>query len=169
MKEILGKSLAPKELLAALGNFSYDDGVEDQEFWRAVGERLAAQRKKLKASVIGIEQNGGPTNKTIQDIEAGNIGQLSKLRDYARILQVDLLDVFRAVLKVDDEQSEELQYVIRQFKRAGVTGRATIVQVAQLAEERSEPQPPASPASPSARPGENDRAKNAAAKRRGAK
>lgn len=169
MREILCNSLKAKELLADLGNFSYDGDVNEQEFWRAVGERLAAQRRKQRASVSGIEQNGGPTNKTIQDIESGNIGQLSKLHDYARILAVDLIDVFRSVLQVDDEQSEELMYVIRQFKRAGVTGRATIVQVAQLAEERSEPLPPGSRGDRGAKPSDKSRAGTGAAKRHGAK
>lgn len=169
MQEILCNSLKTKELLADLGNFSYDGGVTEVEFWRAVGQRLAANRKKQRASVSGIEQNGGPTNKTIQEIEAGNVGQLSKLRDYARILEVDLVDVFRTVLQAEDDQSEELQFVIRQFKRAGVKGRAAFVQVAHLAEDRSEPPPLGLPGDHSARPTRTTSVDAGAAKPRGAK
>lgn len=165
--ELLCNSLTPKDLLADLGTISYDSGVTEEQFWRTVGRELADKRKERRTTAIAIEQKGGPTNKTVQDIEAGKVGQLSKLREYAAIVGVDLIDLFRSVLRADEEGGgPELQFVIRQFKRAGVKGRAAFVQVAELLEDRSERPPQGSHDDRSGVKPETSRGRNAAAKRR---
>lgn len=117
---------------------SYHRHVTEDDFWRAVGDRLAQLRRKQKATADSIAKNGGPTNKTLQEIESGNIKHIAKLSGYAHALDIDLVDLFRSVLKVDEDdyQSPELQLIIRQFKTADVMGRTSLVQTARLIEER---------------------------------
>lgn len=134
--EILSKSLINKDLLAESGLVSYHAGVTEAEFWRGVGRTLADQRKERGITAHAIEKDGGPTNKTVQDIEAGDIGQLSKLREYAASIKVDLVDVFKAVLRDEFEPAPELELVIRKFERADLEGRAAIVAVARVTQER---------------------------------
>lgn len=152
------------DLLENSGAVSYYAAVTEEQFWRAVGDRLATRRRK-NITLAEMLEHGGPTNKTIQEIEAGNIKQLSTLRDYARVVGVDLIDLFRAVLTQDEEEhSEELQFVIRQFKTGGVDGRAAFVSTAKVVEQaqRAAHTPPG----PAARPS-TQRAPHATVKRRG--
>lgn len=171
IQEIVCNSLTRKDLLADIGDSSYYSGVTVDDFWRAVGARLAERRKKNRVSMAAIEQDGGPTNKTVQDIEAGEIRQLAKLHAYADKLGVDLIDIFQSVLTKtdDDDQNEELQFVIRQFKESGVKGRAAFVRVAELAEARQEPPLPSTPGGREGQRPETRREGTAAAKRRGAR
>lgn len=164
--DIVPNLLAGKDLLENIGTVSYDASVTEDQFWKTVGERLAARRRR-HISMAAMLQSGGPTNKTIQEIEAGNIKQLSTLRDYARVVGVDLVDLFRTVLTEDeDEHSEELQFVVRQFRTGGVDGRQAFVSTAKVVEraqqvQRTHPEPDAMPGTP--------RAPRATAKRRAVK
>lgn len=167
--EIICNSLPDKDLLDGLGNISYHRGVTEEDFWRLVGERLA-QRRKGRMPVSAMLEKGGPTNKTVQEIESGKIKQLAKLRDYARIVEVDLVDLFRAVLDSEDEAlTEELEFVIRQFKTGGVTGRLALVAQARVIEEASVARLTVTPSGREGMRGEKPRAGTSAAKRRGAK
>lgn len=130
--EIVPNLLCQKDLLGNLGQISYHLAVTEGDFWRAVGERLAKRRRERRIVLAALAENG-PTNKTVQDIEKGNIKQLGTLRSYADAVGVNLIDVFRAVLLEElDEQSEDLQFVIRQFREGGVLGRNALVSTAEL-------------------------------------
>lgn len=160
-----------KDLLAAVGFVSYDAAVTDDEFWKRVGEEL--QRRRMQRglkSTNAVQTAGGPTYKTVAAIEAGNVGEIGSLTQYLKAVDLSLVDLFRAVLKIEaEEQSPDLEFVIRQFKRSGRKGRAAFVQVAELAEERLDQPPPESPGGRDESHVQTTLGGTAVAKKRGAK
>lgn len=163
--------LSGKDLVADLGALSYDPGVTDAEFWKRVGEEL--QRRRMQRglkSTNAVQTAGGPTYKTVAAIEAGNVGEIGKLNQYLKAVDLSVVDLFRSVLNISpEEHSPDLEFVIRQFTLTGRKGRAAFVQVAELAEERSDQQRPESPGDRGGSRAQTSLAGNAAAKRRGAK
>jgi len=156
------------DLLVSLGEISYYRGVTPDQFWKEVGAKLAEQRMRKGMSPGSLEAKGGPTNKTVTEIEAGRIGRISSLIDLLDALHIDMVDLFRSVLKMEKEESSpELQFVIRQFKDAGVAGRAALVSTARLAEVRSESRAPEEPSDQPNQKQGTTREGIAAAKRRG--
>lgn len=157
------------------GAISYDERVTEAEFWQAVGKQLAEHRKRHKGTHRAIKANGGPSNKTVQAIEDGDVGQLAALRVYAKVLRVDLLDIFRSVLSVDENTSPELQHVVRSFKTAetlgdfGVRIRSAMLELARLVDDPQHSPQTASPGDLAPTRTGTIRAEHTTAKRRGKK
>lgn len=134
--EIVPNLLTRKDLLAVIGNVSYDSLVTQAEFWRSVGQRLAEIRKQKALTLEEIRANGGPTNKTIQDIDAGKVRNLSKITNYSDRMDVNLIDVFKAVLTTNtDEQDHELQLVMQEFRLGGASVKNALYSNAKMSEE----------------------------------
>lgn len=169
--EIPHKSLINKDLLAVLEFVSYDSTVTDGEFWKRVGEEL--QRRRMQRglkSPNAVQTAGGPSYKTVAEIESGAVGQVGSLEQYLKVVDLSVVDLFRSVLRIEAENhGPDLEFVIRQFKRSGRKGRAAFVQVAELAEEQQDRMPPESPGDRALLSKETPRGETATAKRRGAK
>jgi transcriptional regulator with XRE-family HTH domain len=160
--------LQAQHLLAELGAISYDSGVTDAEFWSRVVEQLVLGRhKKGVRSRHAVKALGGPTQKTIEQIERGKIGRIDKLAQYAKAVDLTIVDLFRAALAERRDTSAELEEVIRNFGDATQEGRDAIRGTAKAVAKRA---PVAETLDVHrAEPRETKREGNATAKRRGAK
>jgi transcriptional regulator with XRE-family HTH domain len=160
--------LSPQHLLAELGAISYDSGVTDAEFWSRVVQQLVLGRhKKGIRSAHAVKAVGGPTQKTIEQIERGRIGRIDKLAQYADAVDLTLVDLFRAALDDRPDTSAELEEVIRNFGAATTEGRDAIRSTAKAVAKRV--RVAETPDDHHAQPREKRRERTSAAKRREAK
>ena len=105
--------------------------MTSKEFWQAVGEffLVARQRKTLKPS--HVQGLGGPHYDTVADIERGRVGNIERLESYATALGLDLVDVFRTVLKSEPQAlSPEAHQLIRKYETTTLAGRQALVALA---------------------------------------
>ena len=127
------------DLLALLGVESYDAAVDEEQFWINVGEELQRRRLRLgMKSTNAVAAHGGPTYKTVSEIEAGRVGQIAALRQYCTAVKMTVVDLFRAVLSADRRQlGPELEEIIRKYERAETAGRTAIHSVALAVKARA--------------------------------
>lgn len=147
--------------------------MTDAEFWSRVVEQLVLgrHRKGIK-SAHAVKSVGGPTQKTVEQIERRKIGRIDKLTQYAKAVDLTIVDLFRAALAERRDTSAELEEVIRNFGEATSDGRAAIRQVAKSVEKEpaAKRAPEAEmPGAHQATPRETPRVESSAVKRRGAK
>lgn len=105
--------------------------VTPEELWSAVGETLQRARLSRKLKPMDVERAGGPSYKTVQAIEAGDVGTVDSLDKCARALGLSLVDVLYAVLASRETPlSPEAAQIVRRFSETTIAGRAALLQVA---------------------------------------
>lgn len=105
--------------------------VTADQLWRAVGELLLLQRSKRKWNPIDVERAGGPTYKTVQAIEQGEVGNVDKLALHAEALGLSLVDVLRAVLDRSGVVNPEIEQLVRTYQQTTVDGRQAMLALAR--------------------------------------
>lgn len=108
-----------KELLALVGEISYDGGVTDAELWAAVGVRLKALRlEKGYTSTIAFATAVGTAGqqKTFDRIEVGRPGRVSMVEAYCRGVGTDLTSILRRLLPAE-RVSARAQQVAEAYDR----------------------------------------------------
>jgi hypothetical protein len=136
------------KLRATEGELSYNAGVTPEELWRAVGEVLLLHRTRKKWKPFDVERHGGPTYKTVQAIERGDIGRVDMLAQHAEALGLSIVDVLRSALdRSSAPLSPEAAQIVRKFERATVEGRQALLALAQALPDAPlegpvEPHPP---------------------------
>lgn len=143
-----------QDLLAVVGVYSYDSGVTDAQFWRAVGEQLLLTRKRRGwKHATDIERNGGPTNKTVDLVEAGKIGRISVLQEHVAALGLTVVDVFRAVLSVEKAiDSPEAAHIVTKYGTTTVEGRRALLALAVALPDEAPELPATAPVAPAPTP-----------------
>ncbi len=82
---------------------AYVLGVTEAEFWARVGSQLKAMRLRAGYDrTYTAYRAGAPATATLNDIEEGRIGNLDSLSAYCQLLNVSLVDVFRAAIGTDE-------------------------------------------------------------------
>lgn len=159
------------DLLGELGAVSYDGPVTDGDFWKRVADRLVLRRREkgLKSPNAAAALPNAPTQKTIEQIESGNIGRVDKLAEYAQALNLTVVDLFRSALGDVRETTPELEEIIRKYYVTDTDGRRALHSVAVALPVRARGPDQGTPDGPPETPPETSRGGNAAAKRRGAK
>jgi hypothetical protein len=105
--------------------------VTSAELWRGVGEHLQRVRLARKWKPIDVERMGGPSYKTVQAIEDGEIGHVDSLDKCARALGLSIVDIINAVLAARETPlSPEAAHIIRKFNEATIAGRTALLSVA---------------------------------------
>jgi hypothetical protein len=105
--------------------------VTAPELWRAVGEHLQRVRLARKWKPIDVERMGGPSYKTVQAIEDGDVGHVDSLDKCARALGLSVVDIINAVLAARETPlSPEAAQIIRKFNETTIAGRTALLSVA---------------------------------------
>lgn len=130
-------------LRAPEGDVSYNARVTPEELWRAVGELLLVQRNRRGWNASDVERHGGPTYKTVQAIERGDVGRVDLLARHAEALDLSLVDLLRSALtRTSKPLSPEAEQVVRKFERTTVEGRQALLALAQALPDAPEEAPP---------------------------
>jgi hypothetical protein len=129
---------------------SYNAEVTPEQLWRAVGELLLIARTRREWNASDVEHHGGPTYKTVQKIERGEVGQVAMLAQHAEALGLSLVDVLRAALeRTATPLSPEAALVLRKFERTTVEGRQALLALCQVLPDATGPEasgpPPGGP------------------------
>lgn len=105
--------------------------VTTAELWQSVGEELQRARLRRKWKPLDVERADGPSYKTVQAIEAGDVGTVESLDKYARALHLSIVDVLYSVLASRETPlSPEASQIVRRFSETTIAGRAALLQVA---------------------------------------
>jgi len=105
--------------------------VTSAEMWQSVGEELQRARLRRKWKPLDVERAGGPSYKTVQAIEAGDVGTVESLDKYARALHLSIVDILYSVLASRETPlSPEASQIVRRFSETTIAGRAALLQVA---------------------------------------
>lgn len=106
------------------------------ELWRSVGEILAGYRLRRKWKPFHVERNGGPTYKTVQEIDVGLIKTVDALAQYCRTLGLEVADVLRTALdKSGRAASPEIARLARVFENGSPTEQDALNTMARAIEE----------------------------------
>jgi hypothetical protein len=109
----------------------YNVPVTAAELWQLVGQRLLHARVDRHWKPIDVERNGGPSYKTVQAIEVGDVGTVDSLDKCARALGLSIVDVLDAVLTSQSTPlSPEAAHVVRKFAETTVAGRTALLSMA---------------------------------------
>jgi transcriptional regulator with XRE-family HTH domain len=104
--------------------------VSTAEFWRAVGEALLLHRVRLGLERHHVRLRGGPDGRTIEQIECGNPGHITKLQQLAQAYGLELTDLFRTVLSAESEPiAPEAHRLLRKYVTTTVEGRQALLAV----------------------------------------
>ena len=114
-------------------DLTYTAVVTDTEFWESVGRILRRERIKQKIATTEVPKRRGPSQRTVDKIERGTPGEVSRLAAYARVLSLALVDVFSEALPSKrPEMSLELMTIVRAYQQCeDVEGRQLMVQFAR--------------------------------------
>jgi transcriptional regulator with XRE-family HTH domain len=91
------------------------------------------QRARLDKgwTLSDVEDNGGPTYKTVKAIEGGKAGTVENLKKTAEALDLSLVDVLYSVLSSREKKlSPEAAFVVRRYDETTVAGRTALVATA---------------------------------------
>lgn len=118
-------------LRAPLEETFYNVDVTPAELWQQVGKILERARHDRKWRPSDVEHHGGPSYKTVQAIEAGDVGTVEMLDKCANALGVSIVDVLHSVLasKVTPLSPEAAQ-IVRKYAETTVAGRHALVAMA---------------------------------------
>jgi transcriptional regulator with XRE-family HTH domain len=101
--------------------------------WRAVGEHLQRVRLARKWTRTDVERAGGPSYKTVQAIEDGEVGNVESLDKCATALGLSLPDIINAVLEARETPlSPEAALIVKKFNETTIAGRTALLQVAYV-------------------------------------
>jgi hypothetical protein len=133
-------------VLVGFGFYNAGTHMTAKELWDAVGQQLLLRRTRLG---LDPSKTGGPNYHTIAKIEAGEIGRVEKVEEYAAALGLSIVDVLRAVL-YQNNLTPETEQIVRKYRRTTVAGRQALLSMAQaLPDDEAAPpmphQPPADP------------------------
>jgi hypothetical protein len=99
--------------------------------WQAVGKMLERARLDRKWRPIDVERAGGPSYKTVQAIEAGDVGTVDSLDKCARALDLSIVDILHSILaSTITPLTPEAAQVVRKFTQTTVAGRTALLSVA---------------------------------------
>jgi hypothetical protein len=99
--------------------------------WNEVGKILEQTRIQRKLRPMDVERAGGPSYKTVQAIDNGQIGNVESLDKYARALKLSIVDILHDVLAAKTTAlSPEAAQVVRKFVQTTVEGRTAMLSVA---------------------------------------
>lgn len=116
---------------ATLEESFYNVSVTSAEMWQAVGKVLASKRLDRRWRPIDIQRAGGPSYKTVQAIDAGDVGTVESLEKYAGALKLSIVDILHSVLESRlTPLTPEAAHVVRKFAETTVDGRTAILAVA---------------------------------------
>jgi hypothetical protein len=120
------------------------------ELWEAVGDLLRKQRlRRGWKYVTDVEKHGGPTYKTVQDIEDGKPKTIDALSKHAAAVGLTLVDVLHSALnRASKPTSPEAAQILRKFERATVQGRALMTALADQLQDAPEHGGPSTPTPP---------------------
>jgi hypothetical protein len=136
---------------ALLGEVFYTVTVTDTELWLAVVRVLQRARLDKKWKVLDVERAGGPTYKTVQMIEEGQIGTIDKLTSCARALGLTAVDILAHVIETQQQPlSPEAAQIVRKFAEMTVEGRTALLATANALAVAAAPSPTAGAATPPA-------------------
>lgn len=91
--------------------------------WLDVARQLRERRKALGWSTQKVERNGGPTYKTVQATEAGDLARIDLLERHAVALGLNLRDVLRAACGMPEPFSVDARFVARVYDRTTSEGK----------------------------------------------
>jgi hypothetical protein len=136
-------------LRATLEESFYNVTVTPSELWQKVGARLERARMDRR-----WKRAGGPSYKTVQAIDNGGTATVRGLEEYARALDLSIVDILHDVLTATATKlSPEAAHIVRKFNETTVAGRTALVAMANaLPSEGVAPAatPPAGAAAPPA-------------------
>jgi hypothetical protein len=122
-------------LQATVGESFYNVDVTPGEMWQAVGKMLQHARVDRNWRPIDVERAGGPSYKTVQAIEAGDIGTVESLDKCAGALDLSIVDILQSVLaSTITPLSPEAAQVVRKFTQTTVAGRTALLSMAHALE-----------------------------------
>jgi len=105
--------------------------VTPTELWKEVGRALKLRRVEINWRPIDVERAGGPSYKTVQAIEAGEVGTVESLAKCAAALELSIVDVLQTILDANQTAlTPEAAQVVRKFNATTVRGRSAIVALA---------------------------------------
>jgi hypothetical protein len=118
-------------LRAPLEESFYNVDVTPAELWQQVGKILERARHDRKWRPADVERHGGPSYKTVQAIEVGDVGTVDMLDKCATALGISIVDVIHSVLasKVTPLSPEAAQ-IVRKYAETTVAGRHALVALA---------------------------------------
>jgi hypothetical protein len=157
---------------AELEESFYNVAVTPDELWRAVGESLLQTRHRRGWKPIDVERHAGPSYKTVQAIERGQVGTVQSLAQHAAALGVSIVDVIESVLTdARTPVTPEAAQIVRQFGEMTVAGRTALLAMATALLEGHAAGPgaagpePIGPPTPAA-PGQSPRGPRGTARRK---
>jgi hypothetical protein len=113
-----------------------------EELWQTVGQALAKARHDRKWRPIDVQRAGGPSYKTVQAIEDGEVGNVESLDLHASALSLSIVDVLHSVLtSTETPLSPEAAQIVRTFAETTVEGRMALLATA-AALRAAGPRPP---------------------------
>lgn len=113
---------------APLGEVFYNVPVTTAEMWQAVAKELAHARVDRKWRPMDVQRAGGPSYKTVQVIDAGDIGTVETLDKYATALGLALVDVLYSVLESRKTPlSPEAAFLVRRYTETTIEGRTALI------------------------------------------
>jgi transcriptional regulator with XRE-family HTH domain len=136
------------------GETSYNVAVSPDELWRAVGRILQDRREGRDWTVNQTAELAGVDAKTVNSIEAGDVGQVNKVNALAGAFGLTIVDVISSALdRTKEPLSPEAKQLLRHFGRISVPARRAVLSVAEEypdapLEESPAPRPPPADQSP---------------------
>ena len=125
---------------APLGKPFYNVAVTPLELWQGIGRELQRLRLTQKWKWSDVEAAGGPSYKTVQAIENGDIGTVESLDRCAQALGLSIVDVVYRVLETGKTPlSPEAAHVVRKFEETTVAGRTALVAMANALPRAEKP------------------------------
>jgi transcriptional regulator with XRE-family HTH domain len=118
-------------LRAALEESFLNIDLTVAELCRAVGRLLQHARLERRWKPVDVERAQGPSYKTVQAIERGDVGTIESLDKYATALGLTIVDVFASALSTRETPlSPEAAQIVRIFARTTVAGRTALLAMA---------------------------------------
>lgn len=116
---------------AAVEESFYNVSVTPAEMWADVGKILQRARLDRHWRPIDVERADGPSYKTVQAIENGDVGTVESLDKHARALELSIVDILQSVLAARvTPLTPEAAHVVRKFSETTVAGRSALLSVA---------------------------------------
>jgi len=103
---------------------------------------MRARRLTLELSAVDVEQQGGPSSKSVLKHERGRIQRIDLLTKHMRVLQLVLTDVLRFACGDRAAVSEDALHVAQIFDRLPDAGRDLLWKLALTLDAPHRPDAP---------------------------